>query len=42
MIKKRTYFDSTPIAEDDPDALAKVILKIQAGVNQLEGFPVLG
>jgi len=30
------------IAEDDPDAAAKVILKMQAGVNQLEEFPMLG
>ena len=30
------------IAETDSDAAAKVILKIQAGVNQLEEFPMLG
>lgn len=30
------------IARENPEAAARVILKIQAAVNQLETFPMLG
>jgi toxin ParE1/3/4 len=30
------------IAEDNPDAAVQIVLKIQAAVDQLEKFPMLG